>query len=41
MIDGKTVSYSNLARLVAYFDVLLSKIGQAKQARPSGPGAAC
>jgi len=41
MLNRKTVSYSNLARLIAHFNVFLSKIGQAKQARPSGPGAAC
>lgn len=41
MLDGKTVPYPDLARLVAHLDVLLSKIGETEQARPSGRGAAC
>ena len=41
MLDGKTMPYSNLARLVAHFNIFLPKIGKTKEARPSGGGADC
>ena len=41
MLNRKTVSYSNFARLVAHLDIFLPKIGQTEQARSSGPDATC